>query len=518
MKRGIPAMKRKRPPVNKELVNNINQQLRRIQTYSSLVTRASLYSGFGSAYDGDRNLYTALGYKTDPGYSDYYQIYSREGVAKRVNDAECEAIWNYPPTVNDDKEVKDSEFEKVYNQIVKEQKLYNKLNRCDKLLGFGTYSLLLLGFNDVENEEGYKAPVQVGKNLKLVYTQCYSSEYATVKTIVQDVTDPRFGMPEIYTISISSTPTNDSAMATPPHTATAVGAKTTTANTVIEVHHSRVIHILQDNLQNEVYGEPRLKVGYNRLTDIQKVVGGGSEMFWRGGRPGFVANVDPEATWDEDDPSVTDMQDQLDEYEHNLRRVLYLQGVDLKSLDQQIADPMNQLDVNLQILSAGYKIPKRILTGSERGELASSQDRSNWFEHVISRRANFAEPIVLEPFINRLIEYKILPVPSGDEYYFEWENFYEMSDKEKAEVGRIRSESLAKYVSSTGSDQVLAPEMFIKLGMGLNDDQVKEVEEWVVKMEKENERLLREEEIAMREEEERLLREEEEDEEEMEVA
>ena len=37
------------------------------------------------------------------------------------------------------------------------------------------------------------------------------------------------------------------------------------------------------------------------------------------------------------------------------------------------------------MISAETGIPKRILTGSERGELASSQDRDNWFERYPER-------------------------------------------------------------------------------------------------------------------------------------
>ena len=74
----------------------------------------------------------------------------------------------------------------------------------------------------------------------------------------------------------------------------------------------------------------------------------------------------------------------MTKFEHNLRRFIATQYVDkIESLQQQIADPTNFADVQFQIICALTGIPKRILFGSERGELASSQDKES-FNEVIS--------------------------------------------------------------------------------------------------------------------------------------
>jgi hypothetical protein len=56
--------------------------------------------------------------------------------------------------------------------------------------------------------------------------------------------------------------------------------------------------------------------------------------------------------------------------------------------------------------------------GSERGELASSQDKLNWDERILDRRTQFAGPFVVRPFIDRLIEFGALPQPT--EYVIRW--------------------------------------------------------------------------------------------------
>ena len=70
----------------------------------------------------------------------------------------------------------------------------------------------------------------------------------------------------------------------------------------------------------------------------------------------------------------------------------------------------------MKLISAASGIPLRIMTGSERGELASTQDDGNWASRIEERQLHFAEPMILRPLIDRLIELRALPEPSDGEY------------------------------------------------------------------------------------------------------
>ena len=50
-----------------------------------------------------------------------------------------------------------------------------------------------------------------------------------------------------------------------------------------------------------------------------------------------------------------------------------------------------------------YGVPYRILVGSEEAKLASSQDKRTWNERVQKRRDNYLTPMVVRPFVDRLI-------------------------------------------------------------------------------------------------------------------
>jgi len=135
------------------------------------------------------------------------------------------------------------------------------------------------------------------------------------------------------------------------------------------------------------------------------------------------------------------------------------------------------MNVQIQDLAAGARIPKRFLTGSEMGELASSQDRDNWMDYVEERRSWFAEPIVLGPFLDRLIQYGALPTPEN-EYRIDWPDLRTPSEQDKAQVGSTRAGALNTYLSAPGADSLFPPEAFLRYCLGLNDEAIQDVMEW----------------------------------------
>ena len=433
-------MKRTRPPVE-----NKNTGL---QTMSILLDRMLLGARMGESYDGDRKLYQALGYPTNIRYSDYLAKYDRQDMAAAIINRPISASWRGEVNILEADDDKETALEKAWKDLEDELQLKSKFVRLDKLAGIGNYGVLVLGLSDVKSRKDYEQPV-IGKKLKLVYVKPFGQESARISTYEDKTDSPRYGMPVLYDVTISD----------------AAGVQVSE----IKVHHTRIIHVVDGLLESEVEGTPRLQIVYNRLMDLEKLVGGDAEMFWRGARPGYVGNLDKDVQMT---PTVqADLQDQADEYEHNLRRIFVNQGIDFKALAQQIADPSGHVDIQMQMISAVTGIPKRILTGSERGELSSAQDRDEWMSYVQTRRDEYVEPHIIRPFVDRCIEYGILPKPV-DDYSVEWEDLFSMSEKERVDIGKIRAESLSKYVSSPVSEAVMPPEAFLRKCMGFDDEEV----------------------------------------------
>jgi hypothetical protein len=172
------------------------------------------------------------------------------------------------------------------------------------------------------------------------------------------------------------------------------------------------------------------------------------------------------------------MQDQFDEFENNLRRWLTPQGVEITALAPQVSSPKEHIDVQIMMISIVTGIPKRILTGSERGELASTQDEKMWNALIKNRMLIFAEIQILRPLIDKLIDSGVLKTDKED-YILTWPKMSAMGEKEKSEVTKTRSQALAEYLKTPGSDMLVPPEIWLRDEFGYNEDQIKQIQKIV---------------------------------------
>lgn len=417
---------------------------------SAIVARANLFNKAGLQYGGDRNLFQALGYpqSNQLKYEDYFNRYDRQAIAAAIIDRPVAATWRGGVDIVESDDDEDTALETAWDELYKRLSLQSKFTRLDKLTGIGEYGVLLLGLSDVKTKEDFRNPVTTGK-LKLNYVKPLSQKSAVIKNFEEDPANERFGQPLIYEITTSD--------------------PNTQATAQLQVHWTRIIHVAGGLLESEIYGTPRLKPVLNRLYDIEKLTGGSAEMFWRGARPGYqgITGDDFQMTTE----MQNTLQDQVDEYEHNLRRIFMLEGIDMKALATQVSDPSKHLDIQIQMISAETGIPKRKLTGSERGELASSQDDDAWNELIQARREEFAAVLIVAAFIDRMILYGVLPAPK-EKYSIVWVDLWAPSEKEKAEIGKIISDALQLYTRNIESMGVIPPEAFLKHILGLSEDKV----------------------------------------------
>jgi hypothetical protein len=444
---------------------------------SELTNRASLAARLGYQYGGDRNVYQALGYPTIIEFADYESRYERQDIARAVINRPIAYTWKGPLVITEAGDDNDTELEKAWLVLEKELKLKSKFIRADKLSSVGQYGVLLLGFSDVTKQSDW-ANEAAEKQKELLYVKPLAEGHAQIATFVEEPSDPRFGMVEMYDITLTN-PGGDS-------------------TTVFKAHHSRVLHITGELMESEMEGVPVLQPVWNRLMDLEKIVGGSAEMYWRGARPGYQAVADSDynigATLE------ADLQDQIDEYENNLRRMIVNQGVEFKALETQVSDPSKHVDVQIQMISAETGIPKRILTGSERGELSSTQDESSWYGVVQTRREEHAEVNIIRPFVDMCIKYGILPEPSTEAYQVQWLDLFAPSDKDKAEVGKIRADALKAYAADPLAQMIMPPEAFFELFLGLNEDQREKVMEMFKDAMEEEQKRIEEEEKLIKEE------------------
>lgn len=394
-----------------------------MRALSALLERTQILQGLGLQFSGERDLYQVFGYNKAPTFENYLQRYSRQDVAGRVVDAPAAAVWKKPPQITGP-----SRFMRQWQELTRALPVWQAIERADKLAGLGRYSLLFLGFDDGAQA---RMPVRPSAQRKLLYLQPLGESSVRITKYEKNTKSPRFGLPTEYEITLAD-PADS-----PEGVTNVVGDKNMNTQKVV-IHHSRVIHILENSLEDRIYGIPRMARVYNILDDLMKVCGGSAETYWLTANRGLHADIDTEMELDADD--AKQLADMIDEYQHQLRRVIRTRGVKLNSLGSDVPDPTGTFRMLMALLSGATGIPQRILLGSEAGQLASEQDRANWAERVDERRTSFAEPVILRPFIDALMFAGVLP---RADYDIEWPEAFIMSPLERAQEMAQKARSIS---------------------------------------------------------------------------
>jgi len=234
-----------------------------------------------------------------------------------------------------------------------------------------------------------------------------------------------------------------------------------------------------------------MQVVFNRIYDIRKVLSGSGEMFWKGAFPGYAFEVDPElgdVELDEDS-----LKEQVQDYFDGLQRYMSLTGMSVKSLQPQVADPSKHIESQIKVLAMVLGIPWRIFQGTEEARLASSQDVKVWNKRLARRQNKYLSPFLVRPFLERMMEFEILP--KVQKYEIKWPDLNAQTDHDKAEVAKSWTEALAKYVAGQ-VEQIIPPREFFTMVMGFTKDQadriVEKMEEYLEELEEKHEKKLEE--------------------------
>lgn len=446
-----------------------------LETVNNVMTSRSQF--INQFLDPRRNIDKECGYPETGSITPqiYRKLYDRESIATRVVQVMPQESWQHTPEVYEDEDTEtETPFERAWDELAQSLRgdshykseegspIWEHLKRADMLSGIGHFGCLLMGFNDGKqlwepldkvppdgfakditgvdtsgskdtqtleakktqevaygsvtgavgtdaqytggqyNPANPMALMQGDKNSKLtlIFLRAFDESLVQIVQYEADISNPRFGQPVMYMITL-----ND-----PREQHTGVGLPLAT----VRVHWSRVIH-LADNLgSSEIFGVPRMRPVFNRLLDLMKLYGGSAEMYWRGAFPGLSIETHPQLGGD----VVIDAEktrSMLERYENTLQRYIQLSGMTAKSLAPQVVDPTPQIDTQLQAICILIGIPLRIFMGSERGELASSQDDDTWNGRVNERQNNYLTPRVIVPFVDRLILIGVLPIPNSSE-------------------------------------------------------------------------------------------------------
>lgn len=415
------------------------------------------------AFGGRKDINDECDYPDVISIEDYRRLYDREGYATRVVDILPDETWQSRPVISETDEADETKFEAAWKELDDDLGINQYMHRVDKLSGVGEFGVLLLGIDDGEDlnipVEGIN--LQTGQRVggterKLLYLRPLDQSIVTIQLKEGDKNSPRFGRPVLYKVQFQNTENRKQAA-------------------VIKgnVHWTRILHVADNRGVDETYGVPRMKKVFNRLLDLRKVLAASGEMFWKGGFPGYVAEMDPNlapAILENNQIEATirkNLKEEIELWQNSLQPILSVAGMKIKSLQPQVSDPGPHVKVELQIIALALGIPWRIFLGSEEAKLASSEDKKSWNGRLHNRQEFYVTPMIIRPLIDRLIALSVLPEPK--EYSVVWPDLNIVTEKEAADVAKVRTDAMARFVQGDLAT-IIAPLEFLTQVMGFDQE------------------------------------------------
>lgn len=432
--------------------------IRRLATL--MLERASVTSRLGKGYNDIRQLYDALGYPLNPTFEDFMAKFKRHPIGRAIINIPVDRSWRKHPTITEGGDDQ-SPLELAWKNMTKQRggiPVIRTLMQADKMSGIGSYAVVVVGFAD---GNALDQPCEYAE--RVAYLTPYSEAAAKIERWDEEPTSPRFGQPVLYAIN-------------PMANATGRNRASTQAKRAFRAHYTRVLHVPGDTLENQEEGMSRLEASFNSLIALEQILGASGEGYWRGAYHGTAAILDKDARRDDLVQTIDEMEEQLKKIVHSFdREYQLLQGVELKQLLPAVLDPTPFIQVHLDVIAAETRIPKRIMVGSERGQLASDQDERGYDSQMEVRRIDRNEPVLLRGYIDMCLNVGALPPEQDMEvgYTVEWEPLVVQGEKEKSEIASNKSKALSDYITS-GASSILAPAMFLEKVMGLTKEEIEQ--------------------------------------------
>lgn len=408
----------------------------------------------------------------------YKDLFERFGTANRVVTVWPSECWILPPEIYETEDQdNETQFEKDWEAMDKSHQVISKLYLLDVLSRIGRYGVMLLGLSDLAENENFTKPVEGAEEIilanqrgekwaplshELLYVSVFQENDASVVEWETHRSHPRYGKPTMYQLNMENP----------------MGG---TSNE--RVHWTRVLHVVDNRLSSEVYGEPAMKPVWNDLIDLRKLKGGASEGYWRACLSGIAWGlndklVDPNTTMTE--AQEESFLDEVEKYSNSLQRDIISMGLVPHDIAPKLIDPSPFYKGLIELICIQMGVPVAIFMGREEGKLAADENRSAWLERVKGRQSNHVTPRIIRPFVQICQMYGVLPVTAED-VIIKWPDRNSPSDKDIADTALKVTQALSAYVGG-GVNQVMGEEQYF--GQVFKKDQAQiqaiadEVEDW----------------------------------------
>jgi hypothetical protein len=295
------------------------------------------------------------------------------------------------------------------------------------------------GENDNSPKQTADKPAADGKagpRRKLLFMRSFDASQFDVVRWESNPYSPRFNRPVMYRVSL--TDYRDQGGVGQPR------------NTIF-VHWTRVVHVADNGNQassSTTLAPPRMKAVLNDVLGDQKVACGAPEMYWKAAMAGVFFFTNPAAGPDVSvDPAK--VMESFRRYDNGMQKAIVGKGFQAQVLSRTVADPTPYHNLCVERICIKLGIPVRVFKGSERGELASSQDDAQFNDVIRERQNGYVTPHIIFPVLDKLIALGcVRPPKPGKGYKVKWPDLDSTTDKDKAAIMQQRTMAYSVYKNS----------------------------------------------------------------------
>jgi hypothetical protein len=432
-----------------------NKQIKALQNQlngltSTLTLRDQIGGILGLSHGGERSTYDIYGYPAQYYFRDGYRYARREGVANRVAFGVPASCWRGGFIVKEGTpdEESDSILDDEINKLNLKQ-LFSRFERADVLNRMGAFSVLFVGVPDGLDFDQPIGSVS-GDGFNSIYFRPFAYDGIEISKWNTDENSERYGMPELYQLEVMGRGDNEKSQQTQ----------------TIVAHYTRVIHLAENLLDNDVEGIPALEPIFNRILDIDKATGGAAEAYFRNARGKIAFEVDPEFSSSlMNDSAAKESFDKAGKaFTNNWQDQIVAVGSKINAITTPHQSPIDTVKVALWEISGNTGIPLRVLTGEGAGQLAGSEDRLAYNALICDRQSHVCA-VWVRSLLDILSMANMIDLPQN--YYVEFPLDEPSTAMDKALLNKTNAESLnllATAKSSLAGDALKLDEIMADFG------------------------------------------------------
>lgn len=435
-----------------------DEQLQHFINTSTTILKRDMTSLFGVSHNGKRDLQKVYGYPDEGSltYDYFYTQYQLNGVANRIVSMPARSCWRDGAELREDPEANDVLFADEMAALDRAG-LFDALEECDILNRLGEYAVLYIGLPDTNDTALAIEKKGSESDLEDIYFAAYSQDSAVIAKYDTEITSPRYGLPETYTL-----------------TPTGITSGTTAADQrqSITAHWSRVVHMAEGSLGNKLTGIPALKPIINRVLDLEKTTGGAAEAFYRNAAQKLTFAVDKEYKISEDQFKA--FQSDMEDFINQWKNAIGATGLKVNSLEVPMADPKPATEAAWSFIAAYTGVSRRIWTGEGSGQLTGNEDKASFNQLISDRQKQLCAGWLLTGL--RAIEKAgLIKMPA--KFVITWPLPTAMDEETESKVNlnnakaaEARAGAIAAYVMAPGAESIIPPKEFLTTVMALEGE------------------------------------------------